>query len=477
MSSSPAIPVILCGGFGERLWPLSRQLSPKQFTPLVDGRHLFDLALDRARAIANTSTIIAIGNEDHRFLMAEALRKAGSDWQILLEPVARNTAAAICAAAIAANKQADDPILVIMPSDHFIPDTARFADAIATACTAASSGSWVTLGISPAGPSTQYGYIVPQDDADAAGIRSIAEFTEKPDHALASRLLERNALWNAGIFIVKASAALSSFREFQPGILDACETAFANASQDGSFLRLDETGFASAPALPVDIAIMEKVKQAKVLPFEGRWDDLGSWSAVAGLSEPDTDGNRTAGDVRLFGSHNSYVRSPSRLTVALGLENAVIIDTPDALLVADKSKLESMRDVVRSLRDEGHAAVSDHTHVARPWGAYESLATGERYQVKRIFVNPGAALSLQYHHHRAEHWVVVSGTARVTRGEEVFDLSPNQSTYIPLGEVHRLENPGEETLELIEVQSGDYLGEDDIVRLDDVYGRKDDAAE
>jgi mannose-1-phosphate guanylyltransferase/mannose-6-phosphate isomerase len=477
MPTSPVIPVILCGGFGERLWPLSRQLSPKQFTPLVDGRHLFDLALERAQAIIGTGNVIAIGNEDHRFLMAEALRKSGLDWQILLEPVARNTAAAICAAGLAASQSHDDPTLVIMPSDHFIPDTASFAEAIATACSAASNGSWVTLGISPAGPSTQYGYIVPQGEADASGTRTIGEFTEKPQKAVAAQLLQRNALWNAGIFIVKASAALNSFRELQPAIFEACETAWSGACPDGGFIRLEETAFAKAPALPVDIAIMEKADAAKVVPFKGNWDDLGSWSAVAGLSDPDTNGNRASGDVRLFGSNNIYVRSPNRLTVALGVENVVIIDTPDALLVADKTKLDDMRDVVRSLRDEDHPAVSDHTHVARPWGAYESLAVGDRYQVKRIFVNPGAALSLQYHHHRAEHWVVVSGTARVTRGDEVFDLSPNQSTYIPLGEVHRLENPGKEMLQLIEVQSGDYLGEDDIVRLEDVYGRKEGAAE
>jgi mannose-1-phosphate guanylyltransferase / mannose-6-phosphate isomerase len=469
-------PVILCGGFGERLWPLSRQLSPKQFTPLIDGRNLFDLTLDRTAALDNVNQVIAVGNDDHRFLMAESLRKQDCKWQILLEPVARNTAAAICAAALAATSEDGDPVLVILPSDHHIPDTAAFAATISKAVEAAQDGSWVTLGITPNGPSTQYGYIIADEACGTSQPRLITSFQEKPDEPTARQLLARGALWNAGIFVVKAIAALDSFRALQPEVFSACSAAWSAVTRDNEFVRLDKASFEAAPVMPVDIAIMEKSSGSKVIPFSGKWDDLGTWSAVASLNSADAEGNRTSGDVRLLHTRNSYIRSHRRLAVALGIEDAVIVDTADALLVAHKSRLGDIREVVSGLRSESNPVIRDHARVARPWGAYESLATGPGYQVKRITVDPGAALSLQYHHHRAEHWVVVSGTARVTRGEEVFELTSNQSTYIPLGEVHRLENPGSDPLELIEIQSGGYLGEDDIVRIDDVYGRKDDRA-
>ncbi|MGB7206379.1 MAG: mannose-1-phosphate guanylyltransferase/mannose-6-phosphate isomerase [Anderseniella sp.] len=466
------ISILLCGGFGERLWPLSRKQSPKQFAPLVGDTHLFAQCVERVSAFADKASIIAVGNEDHRFLIAESLSDHDGDWSLLLEPVARNTAAAICAAAILAQAQsAEDPTLVVLPCDHHIPDTDAFGAIIAKAAAVAQQGVWVTLGIQPDNPSTQYGYILtglPQDHTEALPISS---FKEKPDLEMAETLLTQGALWNAGIFIVKASTALASFRQHQPEIFAACNEACKNTSRDGNFIRLEAASFEQSPSLPVDIAIMEKLPDAMVVPFAGAWSDLGSWAAVAEFADHDAAGNSKSGDAHFINSTNTFISARARLTYAIGMKDTIIIDTPDALVVAAASEVANIRQAVTELKKAGRPEIENHARVVRPWGSFESLATGAQYQVKRITVKPGAALSLQYHHHRAEHWVVVSGIARVTCGEKIFDLNANQSTYIPLGETHRLENPGSEPLEIIEVQSGDYLGEDDIVRIDDVYGR------
>ena len=464
------VPIILCGGFGERLWPLSRHHAPKQFAPLVGDDHLFAMCVERALAIAGASHIIAVGNEDHRFLISETLTDKRAQWSVLLEPAARNTAAAICAAAFATRETlGEDAVMVILPSDHYMPDVSGFADTISKAISEAQGGVWVTLGITPDHPSTQYGYITANGNSAAA--MDIVSFKEKPDDTAARQLIADGALWNAGMFIVMASVALASFEALQPDIYSACHDAYVNRKIDGHFVRLDKAAFMTAPALPVDIAIMEKLTDARVVPYKGEWSDLGSWTAVASFATPDENGNRKSGDVHFINSSNSYVRSNRRLTYAIGLKDTVVVDTADALVVAAADQLASVRDAVKSLKQNDRPEVQHHARVARPWGSFESLATGPQYQVKRIVVRPGASLSLQYHHHRAEHWVVVRGLARVTCGDRVFDLDPNQSTYIPLGETHRLENPGTEELEIIEVQSGDYLGEDDIVRLDDEYGR------
>jgi len=467
MNHHPVIvPVILCGGSGTRLWPLSRKSFPKQFVPLIDNKSLLQLTLERVSCLSKS--VICVTSDEHRFLVAEAMQAAKVHGTVLLEPVARNTAAAMAIAALAA-KPAD--LLLFCPSDHHIPDAAAFAMVVQQGAAAADAGAIVTFGISPTFPCTAYGYIR-QGGARPDGVFSVEGFTEKPAQEKAKALLlSGSALWNAGIFLCSSQTLLSAVEQHAPDISQACQEAMASAAQDGSFLRPQPQAFEACRSESIDYAVMEHHTNVAVLPFVGAWSDVGSWDAVAELTPDDPQGNRILGQGFALQSKNTYVHAPHRPVVVLGTQDLLIIDTPDALLVAASSHVEQVKQVVARLEADNIPQSVQHRKVARPWGAYDSVDVGERHQVKRITVRPGAKLSLQMHHHRAEHWIVVKGTALVTKGEEEVLLTENQSTYIPLGVKHRLENPGKTDLELIEVQSGSYLGEDDIVRFEDTYGR------
>ena len=459
-------PVILCGGSGTRLWPLSRKSFPKQFVPLIGGKSLLQLTLERVALLSKDA--ICVASEEHRFLVAQAMQAAGVQGTVLLEPVARNTAAAMAIAALAAKP---DALLLFCPSDHHIPDAKAFAQVVEKACAAALAGAIVTFGISPSFPSTAYGYIR-QGAARPDGSYAVEGFSEKPalDQAQAL-LLTGSAFWNGGIFLCSAATLLAALEQHAPDILDACRQAMAASTRDGQFLRPQSAAFSACRSESIDYAVMEHHHNVAVVPFTSAWSDVGSWNAVAELSAPDAQGNRIHGQGMVMGAHNTFVHAPHRPVVALGTHDLLIIDTPDAVLVAHSSQVEQVKQVVARLDADKVAQSVQHRKVARPWGTYDSVDVGERHQVKRISVRPGAKLSLQMHHHRAEHWIVVKGTALVTRGDEQVLLTENQSTYIPLGVTHRLENPGKTDLEIIEVQSGSYLGEDDIVRFEDTYGR------
>lgn len=472
-------PVILCGGSGTRLWPLSRQSFPKQFVPLLGDRSLLQLTLERLAWCQQPA--ICVASEDHRFLVADALESENATGQVLLEPAARNTAAAMALAALLARSQDQaDPLLLFCPSDHHIPDAGAFARTIEQGVAAAEGGAIVTFGVVPSFPSSAYGYIQ-QGDARTDGSRSVARFIEKPEPASAQNLLlQGNVLWNAGIFLVRASVLIDALARHAKDILQSCEQAMGRSRSEAvgraSFVRPDTAPFLACRSQSIDYAVMEPHDNVAVVPFQGQWSDVGSWNAVADLSPTDGEGNRVTGQGHALHSRNTYIHAPGRTVVALGTQDLLIIDTPDALLVAQRDHAEQVKSVVAHLSQRNIPQAAAHRRVARPWGWYDSVDMGERFQVKRIGVKPGASLSLQKHHHRAEHWIVVKGTAEVTRGKEVYLLSENQSTYIPIGEVHRLHNPGKMELEMIEVQSGSYLGEDDIVRLEDIYGRQPDAA-
>ncbi|OSZ76321.1 mannose-1-phosphate guanylyltransferase/mannose-6-phosphate isomerase [Hydrogenophaga sp. IBVHS1] len=472
-------PVILCGGSGTRLWPLSRQSFPKQFVPLLGDKNLLQLTLERLAWCA--APAICVASEDHRFLVADALDSQHAAGQVLLEPAARNTAAAMALAALLARSQGNaDPLLLFCPSDHHIPDASAFARTIKQGVAAAEGGAIVTFGVVPSFPSSAYGYIQQGDDR-ADGSRSVARFIEKPAPAAAQALLlQGNVLWNAGIFLVRASVLIEALARHAPDILQSCENAMAQPRTEAvgrvSFVRPEAASFLGCRSQSIDYAVMEPHDNVAVVPFQGQWSDVGSWNAVAELSTADGDGNRVTGHGHALQARNTFIHAPGRTVVALGTQDLLIIDTPDALLVAQRDHAEQVKDVVAHLSARNISQAATHRRVARPWGWYDSVDVGERFQVKRIGVKPGASLSLQKHHHRAEHWIIVKGTAEVTRGQEVYLLSENQSTYIPIGEVHRLHNPGKMVLEMIEVQSGSYLGEDDIVRLEDIYGRQPDAA-
>jgi mannose-1-phosphate guanylyltransferase/mannose-6-phosphate isomerase len=462
------IPVIMCGGSGTRLWPLSRKALPKQFVPLVEGKSLLQLTLERAALLSRQQLIVAA--EDHRFLVQECATAAGVQCTIVLEPVARNTAAAM---AVAALNAPPDALLLFLPADHHIPDIEAFAATIRTGISAAQGGSLVTFGVQPSFPSTAYGYIQqgPALPGQTAA-HAVQCFIEKPNAARAQELLLAGGhFWNAGIFLIQASTLLAALQAHASDILAACQAAVAAQTVDGNFYRLGLDAFSACRSDSIDYAVMEKAANVAVLPFTAAWSDVGSWNAVADLTPPDTAGNRIHGQGHIVNATNTFIHAAHRPVVALGTHNLLIIDTVDALLVADATHAEQVKAVVSQLEAAGVPQAQHHRHVARPWGTYDSVDHGERFQVKRIVVKPGATLSLQMHHHRAEHWVVVSGTAEVTNGDKVILLSENQSTYIPLGQVHRLRNPGKVPLEIIEVQSGSYLGEDDIVRLEDTYGR------
>ena len=463
------IPVILSGGSGTRLWPLSREAFPKQFLRLAGDGSMLQETWTRVAPLATAAPIVVAG-EEHRFMVAEQLREAGCrDARILLEPAARNTAPAIAAAALEASRDGLDPLLLVLPSDHVIADGEGFRKAVAAAQSAADAGKLVTFGIVPAGPETGYGYI---KAASGEGVRGVERFVEKPDpQTAAAYVASGDYFWNSGMFLFRASAFLAELERHQPAMLAACRDALAKARRDEDFVRLDKAAFCASPSDSIDYAVMEKTADAAVLPIDAGWNDVGSWAALWQVAQQDGAGNAHHGDVLAQDCRNTLAWGDGRLVALLGLDDVVVVDTADAVLVAHRDKVQDIKGIVSSLKRAGRPEPTWHRKVYRPWGSYDSIDMGGRFQVKRITVKPGAALSLQMHHHRAEHWIVVSGTGKVTRGDDTILLAENQSTYIPLGVKHRLENPGRVPLELIEVQSGSYLGEDDIVRFEDVYGR------
>lgn len=467
-------PVILCGGSGTRLWPLSRKAFPKQFIPLVGKKSLLQLTLERVAPLTQGrgGDITCVSSEEHRFLLADVAAQAGLAVRQILEPQPKNTAAAMALAALAAPA---DALLLFCPADHHIPQSETFVAMVRSAASAARAGRLVTFGVLPSFPSTAYGYIQKGAAAKDGGF-AVARFVEKPAADKAVELLASGQyLWNAGIFLVHAQALLDALHIHAPDILDVCRRAMQQPQLDGLFIRPDARIFGACRSQSIDYAVMERATNVSVFPFAGMWSDVGSWNAVADLAEPDAQGNRTGGEPQfahyLHASQTYIHAAGQRPVVALGTKGLLIIDTPDALLVTDAAHAEAVKEVVARLESLDAAQAVQHRRVARPWGWYDSVDLGPRHQVKRICVNPGASLSLQMHHHRAEHWVVVSGTAEITNGDKVMVLGENQSTYIPLGQIHRLANPGKVPLEIIEVQSGAYLGEDDIVRFEDTYGR------
>jgi mannose-1-phosphate guanylyltransferase/mannose-6-phosphate isomerase len=463
--------VLLSGGSGTRLWPLSREAYPKQFLPLLGEHSLLQATWLRVRALPGVGAPLVVANEEHRFMVAEQLRAIGAHLDtVILEPVGRNTAPAIAAAALRAMANGEDPVLLVLPSDHVIRDEAGFRAAIQQALPSAVAGALVTFGIVPSAPETGYGYI---RAAVGEGARPIERFVEKPDLATATAYLrEGGYFWNSGMFLFRASRYLEELGKFTPKILAQCRTAIDAATVDNDFLRLQRVAFEACPSDSIDYAVMEKTAHAFVLPIDVGWNDVGSWSALREISEQDSDGNAHRGDVLAIDTRNTLAWSERRLVALIGLDDMVVVDTDDALLVAHRDSVQDVKQVVSKLKGDARPHARLHRKVYRPWGSYDGIESGPGFQVKRITVKPGASLSLQMHHHRAEHWIVVAGNARVTCDERVFDLGANQSTFIPLGSKHRLENLGTEPLELIEVQSGDYLGEDDIVRFEDKYGRE-----
>lgn len=465
---SPILPVILSGGSGTRLWPLSREAYPKQFLQLSGTHSMLQSTWLRVADVAALPPIV-VANEAHRFVAAEQLQQVGTTPSaILLEPIGRNTAPAIAAAALEARRNGDDPLLLVLPSDHLIRNVEHFHQAITLAATVAEQGKLVTFGIQPTAPETGYGYI---KATAGEGPRAIERFVEKPDLATAEAYVASGEYyWNSGMFLFRASRYLEELERLQPQILAACRASWDKARRDSDFIRLDADAFAASPSDSIDYAVMEKTSDAAVVPLDAGWSDVGSWTALRDVSEQDADGNAHNGDVIAIDCRNTFAYG-ERLIAMVGLDDVIVVETDDAVLVGRSDRMQEVKDVVARLKADGRSEATWHRKVYRPWGAYDSIDHGERFQVKRITVKPGGTLSLQMHHHRAEHWIVVSGTAEVTRGDEVLLLAENQSTYIPLGVTHRLRNPGKLPLELIEVQSGSYLGEDDIVRFEDTYGR------
>ncbi len=472
------IPVILSGGAGTRLWPLSRELHPKQLLALTGERTMIQQTVLRLEGLAAAAPVV-VCNEAHRFLVAEQLRQLDVEPQaIVLEPMGRNTAPAIALAAHAALKKggakaAGDPLLLVLPADHVIRDVPAFHKAIHAAVGAAQAGQLVTFGIVPTAAETGYGYIQRGPAGGSGPVHRIARFVEKPSAALAQDFVASGEYyWNSGMFLFGARRYLEELERLAPQIASACAEAFEAAKADLDFTRIDKQRFQACPADSIDYAVMEKTSEAVVVPLDAGWSDVGSWAALHEASESDAHGNVSRGDVICEDSQGCYLYSESRLVAAVGLKDHVVVETKDAVLVAPRSHVQDVKKLVFKLKERGRYEHSLHREVFRPWGSYDSIQNGPRFQVKCLKVKPGAVLSLQLHHHRAEHWIVVSGTARITRGDEVFLLEENQSTYIPIGERHRIENPGKIPLHIIEVQSGSYLGEDDIVRLEDHYGRQ-----
>jgi mannose-1-phosphate guanylyltransferase/mannose-6-phosphate isomerase len=471
-------PVIMAGGSGTRLWPLSRAGYPKQFLVLSGNQSLFQQAAQRLAGLAASDLAVEapliVGNEEHRFLVLDQLRELRQEpAAVLLEPMGRNTAPALTLAALQALESGADPVLVVTPADQTVADRPAFTAALQQAVRLAADGAIAILGITPDRPETGYGYIRSTPDL---GTARVAQFVEKPDLATAERYLaEGGYSWNSGMFVLKASVWMAALERFRPDIAIACRASWAARKCDDKFVRPGKAEFAVVPSESVDYAVMERCPGSdidiRVVPLAAGWNDLGAWDAVWQVAEKDPQGNAAVGDVLLQDSNNSLVHATSRLVSVIGLDDVVVVETPDAVMVADRSRSQEVKQIVTRLQQSGRGEHTLHRKVHRPWGWYDSIDHGPRHQVKRIMVKPGASLSLQMHHHRAEHWIVVTGTAEITNGDKVLLLSENQSTYIPLGQVHRLANPGKVPLEIIEVQSGSYLGEDDIVRFEDTYGR------
>lgn len=488
-------PVVLSGGSGTRLWPLSREKYPKQLLPLIGADSLLQATVRRTDGIgASLAPPMVVCNEEYRFVIAEQLRLMGKPGTIVLEPSGRNTAPALTLAALAASADGADPVLLVMPADHVITDTAAFCTVVHHGAALAAQGLVVTFGIAPDTPETGYGYIQAGDtlaassasagQENAAGARLIARFVEKPDLNTAREYLAQGSyLWNSGIFMLRASAWLAAIAECRADILAACNAAWADVRHDGEFVRVGKEAFTGCPSDSIDYAVMERITATSrgrqpgtlplgvVIPLRAGWSDVGAWDALWQVLPKGDDGNVVQGDVMLHDCRDTLALSEGRLVACVGVSALVVIETADAILVVHKDRTQEVKKIVDGLKQQGRPEGQTHRKVLRPWGSYDSVDAGVRFQVKRIVVKPGGSLSLQMHHHRAEHWIVVTGTARVTRGEETFLVSENQSTFIPLGTTHRLENPGKVALEMIEVQSGSYLGEDDIVRFEDVYGR------
>ena len=472
-------PVILSGGAGTRLWPLSRELYPKQLLALTGERTMLQQTALRLEGLAATAPVV-VCNEAHRFLVAEQLRQVNIEPRaMVLEPFGRNTAPAIALAAHAALRGAGsdpqaDPFLLVLPADHVLRDVPAFQKAVRVALPAAERGKLVTFGIVPNAPETGYGYIQRSGSGQGdEGAHPIARFVEKPSAEKAAQFVQSgDYYWNSGMFLFRARRYLKELESFAPEIAKVCASAAVAAKSDLDFTRIDPKVFEACPSDSIDYAVMEKTRDAVVVPLDAGWSDVGSWAALHGACEADGRGNVARGDVIAEDSQGCYLYSESRLVAVVGLENHVVIETKDAVLVAPQDRVQDVKKLVYRLKEQGRYEHSLHREVFRPWGSYDSIENGPRFQVKRLKVKPGATLSLQMHHHRAEHWIVVSGTARITRGEETFLLEENQSTYIPIGVRHRIENPGKIPVHIIEVQSGSYLGEDDIVRFEDRYGRQ-----
>ena len=474
------IPVILSGGVGSRLWPLSREAYPKQLLPLAGERTMIQETAARLRGIDGLGAPLVVCNAKHRFMVAEQMSQMGECGPILLEPCGRNTAPAVALAAMEAMAGGEDPLLLVLPADHLIREGELFRRAVATAAARAAEGRLVTFGIVPERPETGYGYI--RGGERLGGIPgapieeecfAVVEFVEKPDLATAERYLASgDYFWNSGMFTFRASRYLEELGRYRPEMLEACRVAFDGAGRDADFVRLEEEAFSAVPSDSIDYAVMEQTDDAVMVPLDVGWSDVGSWSALWEMGERGEEGNVVKGDVLLHQVRDSYIHAEERMVAAVGLVDHIVVETADVVLVAHRDHAQEVKTLVDKLKSQRREEVVLHRRVARPWGCYETIDEESRFKVKRIKVNPGASISLQMHHHRAEHWIVVKGTAKITRGEEVVMLGENQSTYIPLGVTHRLENPGIIPLEIIEVQSGSYLGEDDIVRFEDYYGRE-----
>jgi mannose-1-phosphate guanylyltransferase/mannose-6-phosphate isomerase len=472
MGNRLLIPVIMCGGAGTRLWPVSRESMPKQFVPLVEARSTFQQVLGRIRDQTIFDRPIVITNSDFRFVAAEQMRECAIEGDIVLEPMRRDSAMAVAVAAVLAGARDPASIVIVLAADHVVRDQGAFAQACREAVAAAAEGLIVTFGVQPTFPATNYGYIRPGAKLGGGAALAVESFVEKPDAATAGRYIAERYLWNSGNFVFRADVMLGEIERFEPEIAKAAQAAVGGMAKDLDFLRLPAEAFAEAPKKSIDYAVMELTEHAAVVPVDCGWSDVGSWSAVWDALAHDTDGNAAAGSVVFLDSHNSLAHSDDAiLTAVVGVDNLVVVTTPDAVLVTSRGKAEQVKGLVEQLKAQNREQAVRHLRVYRPWGYYQAIDNGSRYQVKRIVVKPNAMLSLQKHAHRSEHWVVVRGTAEVTIGSEILTIHENESTYIPIGSVHRLANPGKIPLELIEVQVGSYLGEDDIVRLTDQYGR------
>lgn len=467
-------PVILSGGSGTRLWPLSRKLHPKQLLPLLNQTSLLQDTINRLHGLKDLEQTVVICNEEYRFMVAEQVHATSiGASSIILEPIGRNTAPAIALSAFNAMQTNEDAVLLVLPADHDIKNVGAFHIAIEKGLQQALNNHFVTFGIVPDSPETGYGYIKSADSVGVNVVSAIDQFVEKPDLETATKYLsEGGYYWNSGMFMFKASEYLNALQEHAPSIFTATKEAMNKAVRDMDFVRVGLDEFVKCPGDSIDYAVMEKVSNAVVIPVDIGWNDVGSWSALHDIGKQDENNNILIGDTKCISTKNCYVRAEHKLVTTLGVEDLIIVDTDDALLVANKNNIQDIKEIVGALTNENRQEVILHKRVCRPWGCYQGIDHSDRFQAKRITVNPGAVLSLQLHHHRAEHWIVVNGTAKVTKGDDVFILSENESTYIPLGTKHRLENIGKIPLELIEVQTGSYLGEDDIVRFDDVYGRE-----